>query len=477
MLTDLPRSTGHPDDRSKLQQELDFLFGRINYERSPGVSYPRHFKLESMRRLLAELGDPQTQYPIIHVAGTKGKGSVCHMIAGALNEAGIVTGVYSSPHIETIRERISVGGALITESQLEKVLARVRRAVEKLDEQAEQGGHRKNSFFEIITATALLHFAEMKVDKVVLEVGLGGRLDSTNVCEPELCVITNISLDHTRQLGSTVDQIAREKAGIIKRGVPVVSGVLDPVAAAEIHETSSVNNSDLIELGTDFHLRLQTTGDGDHALCFDTYGILPECHSYHLESLKLSTAGEHQAMNAAIAVAALNMLPDRFQIPPRSIRRAIAEFGIIGRGEVVCRQPLIVLDMAHNVASAGALAEMLKRLKTGECRGQRKLIFASSRDKDLPGMLSRLLPMFEEVVFTRFVENPRATDPQTLLETAVELFGESRANFRIEANPEAAWASVGSSLSSDDLLCVAGSAFLVSEMRPLILRQISHVGG
>ena len=486
MLTNPAHSTRNP----RLQAELDFLYGRINYEQTTRVTYPRHYKLESMRQLLKELGNPQNQYAIIHVAGTKGKGSVCKMISGALNAAGILTGVYSSPHIESIRERITLGGRQITEDQLAESLERTRLAVQVLDEKANGEGCRKNSFFEMITATALLYFQNRNAKKVVLEVGLGGRLDSTNICEPELCVITNISLDHTLQLGTTVDRIAREKAGIIKPGVVVVSGVSDPLAAREIHETCSVCNSDLMEIDQDFHFRINQIDGPSQSIRFETWGMLPERHSYHLQDIVLKTVGQHQVSNAAIAIAAINLLTDRFHIPQNVIRKSLAVFKMIGRCEVLVQHPLIVVDMAHNVASIQALVDMLARLRPNPDntsnpsnpnlsnpipQGKRKLVFASSCDKDLQGMLARLLPWFDEVIFTRFVENPRATEPLELVRQS-ELTQESGVQapkIQVAADPQEAWKTVSESLIGEDLLCVAGSAFLVAEMRPMINRHFS----
>ena len=464
---------------SRLPMELDFLFQRINYEQTVTDDYPKHFKLETMRNLLDRLGNPQDDYGIIHVAGTKGKGSVSRMISGALNEAGIKTGVYSSPHIESICERISVGDKLITETELADILQSTRQIVNELDREADANGTRKCSFFEIITAAGLIFFKQSKVEKVVLEVGLGGRLDSTNVCQPELCIITNISLDHTKQLGSTVDKIAREKAGIIKPGIPVVSGVKDPLAAREIQECCSVCHSDLMELDEDFFFRITDTDDVTGQIGFETWGGLPERHSYRLDNANVQAAGLHQVTNAALAVAALNLLNDRFRISNQAIREAMANFRMIGRGEVLSRKPLVIVDMAHNVASIEALVEMLRRLSSSKVRqGCRRLVFGSSRDKDLKGMMTKLLPFFDEVVFTRFVENPRATEPEELLSIAeaTALEAGSFPRMTVRPDPQTAWALVDAEMTPDDLICVAGSAFLVAEMRPMIRTRLNLMG-
>ncbi|MDG2014399.1 MAG: Mur ligase family protein [Pirellulaceae bacterium] len=467
MFTDLSQTASDP----RLQAELEFLFERINYERTVSSNYPRHFKLETMRRLLDRLGNPHQDYGIIHVAGTKGKGSVCKMIGGALDAAGIKTGVYSSPHIESICERISLGGQPISEAALADVLQTTRQAVQQLDKETLGDGSRPSSFFEIITATGLLYFQQQGAEKVILEVGLGGRLDSTNICHPELCIITNISLDHTKQLGATVDKIAREKAGIIKAGIPVVSGVKDPLAAREIRECCCVCNSDLMELDEDFHYRITGAEQASCEVHFDTWGMLPERHSYRLDAVKLNAAGHHQVANAAIAVAAINLLTDRFRVSSDAIRQGMASFAMIGRGEVLSQDPWVVVDMAHNVASVDALLAMLTRLHANDVtEGSRRLIFASSQDKDLPGMMSRLLGYFDEVIFTKFVENPRGTEPAELLEIANLAFQDrsQRPAMSMEPHPTAAWQATQTVMRAEDSLCVAGSAFLVAEMRPLL---------
>ncbi|MDG1810152.1 MAG: bifunctional folylpolyglutamate synthase/dihydrofolate synthase [Pirellulaceae bacterium] len=467
MFTDLSQTASDP----LLQAELEFLFERINYERTVSSNYPRHFKLETMRRLLERLGNPHQDYGIIHVAGTKGKGSVCKMIGGALDAAGIKTGVYSSPHIESICERISLSGQPISEAALAAVLQTTRQAVQQLDAESLLDGSRPSSFFEIITATGLLYFQQQGAEKVILEVGLGGRLDSTNICQPELCVITNISLDHTKQLGTTVDKIAREKAGIIKPGIPVVSGVKDPLAAREIRECCCVCNSDLMELDEDFHYRIIGTESAGCDVHFDTWGMLPERHSYRIDAVKLNAAGHHQVANAAIAVAAINLLTDRFRVSSEAIRKGMAGFSMIGRGEILSRDPWVVVDMAHNVASIDALLAMLRRLHADSgSAGRRRLIFASSQDKDLPGMMSRLLGYFDEVIFTKFVENPRGTDPAELLGIANLALADQaqRPEILIEPHPLAAWQATQTIMQAGDSLCVAGSAFLVAEMRPLL---------
>jgi dihydrofolate synthase/folylpolyglutamate synthase len=226
-----------PTPDRDLSKILDKLYGRINYERQVRVS-PTGFRLDKMRELLDRLGNPQSAWPAIHVAGTKGKGSVTTMVGSILTTSGFRTGVYTSPHLEKINQRMAVDGQVISDTQLLAVLAEMGPAIEAMDQEAARKNGNELTFFEITTAAAMLFFAQQSVDYAVLEVGLGGRLDSTNVCEPAVCVITNISLDHTRQLGNTIGKIAREKAGIIKPEVPVISGAIQPDAAAAIAEVA-----------------------------------------------------------------------------------------------------------------------------------------------------------------------------------------------------------------------------------------------
>ncbi len=327
---------------------------------------------------------------------------------------------------------------------------------------------------------------------MVLEVGLGGRLDSTNVCLPELCVITNISLDHTRQLGNVVDKIAREKAGIIKQGIPVISGATHPLASREIRESCSVRNARLMELGRDFSFEISGMDPQFMNLTLSTRGQLPgegldsaragslrtgtadppPSGHYNMQQVRLNVVGDHQAENAAVALAALQTLHKRDQrVSESAMRRALAMFALPGRCEVVSRHPLVVVDMAHNVASVAALVATLRQLTAARRCPVRRLIFASSEDKDLRGMLVQLLPEFDQIIFTKFLMNPRATEPRELLETAGELLdGPARQpKLTVNDNPDDAWQSLEP--GPDDLICIAGSAFLVAEMRPLIPRS------
>ena len=217
------------DDRGPYRQALAFLYDRLNYERALQMPYDKaELRLERMVRLLQLLGDPQRGQKIVHVAGTKGKGSTCAILSSILQQAGYRTGLFTSPHLLRVEERVAIDRQVCSAAELIELVAALRPAVEQLERQAAASGAPGPTFFELTTALALLHFARRQVDYTILEVGLGGRLDSTNVCQPQVAVITSISYDHTSQLGHTLEAIAGEKAGIIKPGVPVISGVTTP---------------------------------------------------------------------------------------------------------------------------------------------------------------------------------------------------------------------------------------------------------
>jgi dihydrofolate synthase / folylpolyglutamate synthase len=257
----LPQS---PSQLAARQAAIDWLMGRINYERVSVIPYQeRQLKLDRMRQLLTRLGQPDAGMKIIHVAGTKGKGSTSAMMAAMLTAAGYRTGVFSSPHLERIEERFSVDGEPCSAEELVSLVDRMRPIVAAMDEEAAAEGDPADgpTYFEVTTAMALVHFVERQVDAAVLEVGLGGRLDSTNVCLPAVSVITSISLDHTKQLGNTLAAIAREKAGIIKPGVPVVCGVTEAEPQAVIAAIAREHGCRLIQLENDFGFEYSPNGD------------------------------------------------------------------------------------------------------------------------------------------------------------------------------------------------------------------------
>jgi dihydrofolate synthase/folylpolyglutamate synthase len=396
-----------------------------------------------MRRLLRALGDPHEPFPIVHVAGTKGKGSTSAMIASALSASGVKTGLFCSPHLHALEERFSIDGQPATGRELVALTNAVRPTVVALDLDHDANRHRGSTFFEITTAMGLLHFARRGVGAVVLEVGVGGRLDSTNVVRPVVSVITNISFDHTKQLGSTLAAIAREKAGIIKRGRPTVSSETGAEAGAVIREVAELRRSSLQQLGSQFTYDYHPP---EPPLSRPAAGrVSVRTWSTDWGTLNLPLLGAHQARNAAVALATLDVL---------------AEEGIVvGRDEA----PWLVVDGAHNVASAEALAETLRTCFPAT---PRTLVFGTSRDKDLIGQLRALLPGSITVIATKYTENPRSVPPQQVAEAVFEATGRPA---RVTHNPAAALELAHRETPRDGLICVTGSVFLAAEARAVIL--------
>ncbi|MEX2091834.1 MAG: folylpolyglutamate synthase/dihydrofolate synthase family protein [Pirellulales bacterium] len=445
------------------QAAIDWLRARINYERTLATSYDeRQFPLDRMRTLLTRLGQPDAGLKIIHVAGTKGKGSTSAMIAGVLTAAGYRTGVFSSPHLERIEERFAVDGAPCTETELVALVDRLRPVVAAMDAEAAAAGDPQGgpTYFEATTAIALLHFVERTVDAAVLEVGLGGRLDSTNVCLPTVSVITSISLDHTQQLGNTLAAIAGEKAGIIKPGVPVVCGVTEEEPQDVIARTTDEHDCRLLQTGRDFRYRYR-----DGRIDFE-YAVAGQEHC--LENVPLAMRGPHQAANAAVALATIAELRHQgWCVPIDAMRRGLARATLPGRVELIAGEPNVVLDTAHNLASARALVDALAEMASV---GRRTLILAVSHDKDVRAIVRELAPHFDRVMVTQYQENPRAVQAIDLAELVRAESGDTTGRqVTVCATPREAWNTVRRSAEPGELVCIAGSFYLAAELRELVL--------
>lgn len=458
---------------------LDFLFGRIDYERNAGL--PTRLKgigLQRMHELLQRLGNPHHRLPVIHVAGTKGKGSTASMIASILNEAGYRVGLYTSPHLERLEERFVLNGQICGAAELVELVSEVRPAVEAMDAAAMSGKlHRgRPTFFEITTAMAMSFFARQAVDLAVLEVGMGGRLDSTNVCHPIVCVITSISLDHTRQLGDTEPKIAGEKAGIIKPGVPVVSGATQPDVRDVIRTVAERNAAPLWEREHDFFVEPSSEPDPNSPTRRMTAGRYFELSGAGDRSpaipFQLRLLGRHQLANAAVAIAAVKQVDRKgWPIAQEALQAGLAKAFCPARIELVRDQPQVIVDTAHNVASIQALIEVLHESLVAD---QRILIFAATREKDSVGMLRCLLPHFDHVILTRYVNNPRGVPPEELGAIVKQLQAENAAwsdadrPVSIEHDPNSAWLAARALAQPNDLICITGSLFLAGELRSQI---------
>jgi dihydrofolate synthase/folylpolyglutamate synthase len=348
-----------------------------------------------------------------------------------------------------------------------------------MDAIAERAAEIGPTYFELTTALAWLHFVERAVDVAVLEVGMGGRLDSTNVCQPVVTVVTNISFDHTKQLGNTLALIAGEKAGILKPGVPAISGVLTDEPRQVIERVAREQGCRLVQLGRDFEYVYRAPLQVDRSALDDStampridFNFRAEGQACQVEGLALGLLGQHQGANAALALAVWQELVRLgWRLPEEAVRRGLAEVRWPARIELVRRRPAIIVDSAHNVASITALLETLAESFAAR---RRVLIFATTRDKDLRGMLRLLLPAFETVVFTRYENNPRGVPPEELLALARELniressLGTSPPEPIVAPTPAAAWAVVRDRLGPDDLLCITGSFFIAAELRTAV---------
>ena len=435
---------------------LDFIFSRLNFERVPHDSYTlADFKLDRMRSLLEEIGNPQERLATVHLAGTKGKGSTAAMLAGVLQSAGAKTGLFTSPHIETFEERMTVNGCLPGTAMLEKLVERLRPAVERLDRSYTVEGP---TFFELTTALGWLYFEEAGAEIVVLEAGLGGRLDSTNVCRPLCSIITSISRDHMRLLGETLPEIAREKAGIIKPGVPVISGVRDAAPREVIEATAEGCGAPLLQLGREIVVEeLEPAAAG-----LPFYAANVKTPWEERRDLRCPLPGRHQIQNMGLAMTAFDLLSQHW----RPLNREAAAAGLANlrwplRIEQFSERPRLILDAAHNDASIRALCETLAGLP----ERKRVVVFGTSRDKDARAMLEILADAFDVFVLTRYTENPRALPVDQLEEMAA---GIMPGRTVVSSGPAEALQTARNLAGDDGLICVTGSLFLAAEMKVLV---------
>lgn len=421
---------------SAYRSALAFLYSFVDYERNAWWKYDTgHFNLDRVRSLLAALGNPHEHGWYAHVAGTNGKGSVCAMIASALREAGLTVGLYTSPHLVTFRERIRVNGQIMSRDEVIASVRRIRSAAESIT---------GLTFFDVWTALAFDHFARRGADASVIEVGMGGRLDSTNVITPAVSVITSISMDHRGKLGETPAEIAAEKAGILKLGVPAVSAPQTPDVAAVLEARAAETGSHIVVLGRD--VSWERSGD---FLCY-------RGRRWALEPVSVPMPGNFQFENAATALAALETLAESgCPVNSKSAKRGIEHVRWPGRLETIAHRPEIVVDGACN---PGAMTVVAEYIASRSPRGDTAAVFAMCRDKEVVDVLSILGSAASRIVFTQ-VRNPRAMDAAELAAKApqgVESF--------IEPNPDDALKRAAGLVGEDGLVLVIGSLYLVGEV-------------
>ncbi len=457
---------------------LDYIYSFTDYEKESSYLYgPEHFDLARVEKLLAWLDSPHLHFKSIHIAGTKGKGSVAAMSESILRAAGYRTGLYTSPHLHTFRERIQVDGRLIPEETVASLTERLQPPVSRTE---------GITTFEIITALGFLFFADQGVEVAVLEVGMGGRLDATNVVDPLVAVITSLSYDHTHILGETLPLIAREKAGIIKDRALVVSAPQSPEAMAVIEEVCREKDAELTVIGRDW-----TWEAGEANLEGQWFRVTNHESRITGHEFWIPLLGRHQVVNATVAVAAMEKLRQRgVNVPEVSIREGLRQVCWPGRLEILGREPFVVVDCAHNADSAGKLKAALEELFVYR---HLILIFGASADKDIEGMMRELFPLAQQVIITQ-ARHPRAADPGVLREKAwrrtsralmPEDFGEplvlwprdkglSRA-VMVSDSVDGALSLALEKAGPQDLICVTGSVFVVAEAREAWANPTSHI--
>jgi len=423
------------DTEIAYNQALDYLYSFVDYSLKHSSELAKaDFNLDRMFALMESLGNQQNQYPIIHVAGTKGKGSVSALCASALKAAGYQVGLYTSPHLLDYCERIQVNGAPISHEQLVELVEEIKPHVAKIE---------KLTTFEITTALAFMAFAKYGVNAAVFEVGLGGRLDATNVVMPKVSVITSLSYDHTAVLGNTLTLIAGEKAGIIKRGVPVVSSPQKDEVLAVLERVAKLSDAELTLVGRDVKYEfLESSLDEQKFIIHHSSFIIP-------------LLGSHQVENAATAYAALKA--SGISITDEQIQKGFSQVQWRARFEVVRRDPPVIFDSAHNQDSFAKLSETLDAYFPDK---KVYLIFGASEDKNIPGMFAELKPKIKKIIITR-ADHPRALEVEQIQQLADQAGVESEA-----VSPVKSALMRALELSSKDgsIVLSAGSMFVTAEV-------------
>jgi dihydrofolate synthase/folylpolyglutamate synthase len=420
---------------------ITFLESLVNYERDVPRRYDtRVFDLENFAALLERLGSPQDAFPIIHVVGTKGKGSVVAMLAAAFAAGGRRAGTFTSPHLRSVRERVVFADGMISKEDFGRLVGDVKAAMTG----AEAANYR--TYFETLLAAALLHFRERRVDVAILEAGLGGRLDATNVVRPSVVAVTTLGLDHTQILGDSLEKIAAEKAAVIKPGVPAVSAPQEEVAARVLRDAARGVGAPLSFVGEDIYFALN--GDGT----FDYRGS-----RYELLGVRAAMFGKGQSANAAVALGALESF-DVAAVPADAARRGVEAARARARLELVPGSPAVVLDSAHTAASARELASLIRELPADK----KVLVWGMSAEKDAADFARELAPYVDCAIGTA-AANPRARAADELAELTHGLFRGVDA-----ATPAAALARARALAGKEGLVVVAGSFYLAGEILTIL---------
>ena len=433
-------------------QAMKYLFERTDYEKQQRLRYNvTTFNLDRMEAILKALANPHTKIETIHIAGTKGKGSTATMLARMLEANGYKVGLYTSPHVTTIHERIAINSTMITQKDMTGLINRIHAPVEKMAKNDDAP-----TFFEIMTAMAFMYFADKKVDMAIIETGLGGRLDSTNVIEPSVVGITSISIDHQNLLGNTIDSIAKEKAGVMKEGIPVITVPQDPKAMRVLRKQANSVKAPLSVTGNDIDFSYRFESSREHGphnrICVTT-------PNSRFEHLKVPLPGEHQAINCGLALAMLDKLKTQgHEIDDEKAVRGLSKVSMIGRMEIICDDPRIIVDTAHNAASVKALIQAIGQHVPYDSM---IIVFGCNADKDVRGMLTQLQYGADKMIFTRS-NSPKAVSPQDLADMYTEICGKM---CQTALTVREAVKIGKSAISREDLLCITGSFYLVGQAK------------
>jgi dihydrofolate synthase/folylpolyglutamate synthase len=399
-----------------------------------------------MEQLLCLVGNPHNKIDTVHIAGTKGKGSTATMLAKMLEANGYKVGLYTSPHLIDLHERISVNSETISRSAMLNLMNRIYKAVEKVSKTSSP------TFFEIMTALAFMHFADTKVDISVIETGLGGRLDSTNVIKPKVVGITSLSIDHVKQLGNTIEEIAKEKAGIFKPGIPIVTVQQDPNAMRilKMHASAVKAPFSVTGIDIDFSHRFETSPEhGPHnRVCLTT-------PTSKFEHLRVPLQGIHQAINCGLALAMLDKLKCcGYEIDNEKTIAGLSQVKLPGRMEMICEDPRILIDAAHNASSIRALMHAIGQSIAYDSM---IVIFGCNEDKDVKGMLHELQFGADKVIFTRS-NSAKAMMPEELADMYTAISGKM---CQSASNLGEALRLAKSAVGKEDLICITGSFYLI----------------
>ncbi len=435
------------------QAALNFLNSATNYEKMTRVGYnTTNFSLARMNRLLAGLGNPHKLFKSVHIAGTKGKGSTATMLACMLTNSGLRTGLYTSPHLVDVRERVQLNGEMIPQAEMTRLMGKVAAAARKM-------GGESPTFFEILTALTFMYYAEQEVDVAVIEAGLGGRLDSTNVLKPEVCAITSISFDHMAQLGNTLEKIATEKAGIIKPGVPIVSAPQAKDVRKVLTQVAEEVKAPLFFTGKEIEFSFRF--ESSRAAGPQTRVSLTAGKSRY-EHLAVPLPGDHQAINCGVALSLMAILKERgVEIDDQLAIQGLAKTYLPGRMEVIHENPRIMIDGAHNAASVEALMRAIGQNVTYDSM---VVIFGCRTDKDIPGMLEHIRLGADKVIFTN-TGSMRSADPAELAAEYVERTGKMA---QVAQTLDEALDIAERAVTREDLICVAGSFHLAGQAKILV---------